>query len=983
MRRRLALALAALVLLVGPPAAAQTPVLDAQAALDRLAAACTAGTCGVALWSTTTLDTVLVDEAARRVEARFSADLVNVPWSEAAVSRFEALVADAVATALPGYTTAVTASRRFGSTLALRDLLPQARRSGAGTPPSVGSPPLVRRLDAATHATRGLDGRHVAIWPSHGWYYEVGLDRWEWQRARLFTTVEDLHPYAFVVNDLTPMLERAGAVVFLSRERDMNPNEAVADRDGSTGRGRTAERGRWRDGGPGFRHAPPYGDRVNPFRLGRHRVSAGRDARATWTLDVPESGDYSVSVSFGDQDGASQDARYTVTHAGGTTTFAVNQTMGAGTWVTLGTFRFDAGPTAARVTLQSGDGRPVSADAVRIGGGMGNVTRGGRTSGRPRYTEAARYHMQYAGFPDSTVYNVSGVVDDYRDDYRGRGEWVNQLRGAPFGPTGARDVRGFGVPLELSFAFHTDAGVTTDGSTIGTLAIYSSLGIDSTEVFPDGVSRLTNRDLTERVQTQIVGDLRAAWDSTWTRRALWDRDYNEANRPTVPSILLELLSHQNYADMRLALDPRFRFTVSRAIYKAVGRFLTDQRGEPFVVQPLAPTHVAATFAPDGRIRVQWQAQPDSLEPSADATGFVVYTRDGAGGWDNGRAVAGTEALVDAPPPGIVRSVRVAAANDGGESEPSAAVAVGLSGRGDRPVLVVDAFDRVAPPAAVEAVGPDGHPLQGFSLADDPGVPDGLDPATVGDQFDYDATHAWIDDDAPGWGSSHADLETRPIRGNMFDTAAPHGRALLAAGRSFVSATDEAVESGAVSLADYPLVDWALGLEKRTPWPDRGRAPAFEALPDALRVTLGAYLAAGGKLILSGAHWATDTATGRPDAEAGAAWLRDALGVRWRTDRAALDGRVTSPRGGLLPAFDEVGLRTALGPDGYAVRTPDAIEPADSTGATVLRYAESSMSAAVARRAPTAVVAFGFPLDALLDDADRDRLVQSALRFLGE
>ena len=34
-------------------------------------------------------------------------------------------------------------------------------------------------------------------------------------------------------------------------------------------------------------------------------------------------------------------------------------------------------------------------------------------------------------------------------------------------------------------------------------------------------------------------------------------------------MLLELLSHQNFADMRYGSDPRFKFLVSRAIYKGI------------------------------------------------------------------------------------------------------------------------------------------------------------------------------------------------------------------------------------------------------------------------------------------------------------------------------------------------------------------------------------------------------------------------------
>lgn len=41
--------------------------------------------------------------------------------------------------------------------------------------------------------------------------------------------------------------------------------------------------------------------------------------------------------------GSTDDAQYTVHHLGGESTFAVNQTMGGGTWIYLGHFLFGPG----------------------------------------------------------------------------------------------------------------------------------------------------------------------------------------------------------------------------------------------------------------------------------------------------------------------------------------------------------------------------------------------------------------------------------------------------------------------------------------------------------------------------------------------------------------------------------------------------------------------------------------------------------------
>ncbi len=76
------------------------------------------------------------------------------------------------------------------------------------------------------------------------------------------------------------------------------------------------------------------------------------------------------------------------------------------------------------------------------------------------------------------------------------------------------------------------------------------------------------------------------FDPEWTRRGFWDKPYSEARRPNVPGMLLELLSHQNLADMKYNLDPRFRFAVSRSVYKGILKYLSYVENREYAVQPL-------------------------------------------------------------------------------------------------------------------------------------------------------------------------------------------------------------------------------------------------------------------------------------------------------------------------------------------------------------------------------------------------------------
>ena len=200
---------------------------------------------------------------------------------------------------------------------------------------------------------------------------------------------------------------------------------------------------------------------------------------------------------------SASDAHYTIHHKGGTTEFAVNQKMGGGTWIYLGTFSFAKGK-GGKVVLSNVSkykNACVTADAVRFGGGLGNIARCAdgdsiwantkkdretpaaprsqwqpristqyETSGYPRYLEGARYWMQWAGIPDS-IYSPTHGANDYSDDYKDRGIWVNYLAG---GTKAVPDMQGLNIPIDMSLAFHSDAGTVYGDSIIGTLGIYQT-----------------------------------------------------------------------------------------------------------------------------------------------------------------------------------------------------------------------------------------------------------------------------------------------------------------------------------------------------------------------------------------------------------------------------------------------------------------------------------------------------------------------------
>jgi hypothetical protein len=807
-------------------------------------------------------------------------------------------------------------------------------------------------------AKQGLDGKHIALWGSHGQYFHQPTESWRWQRAKVWTTVEDLYTTSYTMPFLVPMLENAGAVVVQPRERDTQTYEQVVDDSQAT------LKGQWAIGeGAGWANPTTHlleGD--NPFTKGRYIVEVKCDEKnkgeVIYTPTLP-AGEYAVYVSYNTQPNSSSKAQYTVMHKGQKTTFSVNQKMGGGTWVYLGTFAFDSDKTNnyVSVTAAANGKEIVTTDAVKFGGGMGSVARykqpdsfenipsskdlpesdvaiidsaellanqaNAITSGLPRYIEAARYWMQYAGIPDS-IYNYTDSKNDYIDDYASRGIWVNYLAGgSAANPTEA----GLGIPLHACLAFHTDAGVRKD--IVGTLLIYKNHDNDKNKNYPTGKSRILNRDLADYMQTQIVEDMRALYAPEWTRRQLDNSSYAEARHPKVPAVLLELLSHQNMTDMKYGLDPRVRFTISRAIYKSFLRFIHEQYGTEYIVQPLPVRSMAMTmedgsYTPGAQsVKITWQATEDALEPTATPTYYIVYTRQNDGDWDNGVRVS-TPHYTFSAKKGTRYDIRVAAGNAGGISFKSEVLSAYIAPEEKGKVLIVNGFNRISGPewwsdSIYGGIRPMSH-----------AVPYGKGVNYIGEVYDFDSRNEWKTDDNCGWGMCYSDHMNHPTVGNTFDYPAMHGKVLAEMGYSYVSTSAAALDS----IAGYDAVDVILGKQKTIVM---GSDTSFHCMPAHLQHALTHYLQHGGRLLLSGAHIASDM-QGKEDA----AFTKNQLHYEFRCTHASRTGKVRIER-----ELTKGNYTFCTEPNETMLHTEnaDGIFPANG-GVVVARFPEANVAAAI-------------------------------------
>lgn len=936
------------------------------------------------------INNVIKDDSAKTIDVIFNKYFSYIPFREQNVDSLYHYFEQSIDSTYHSYDHNLITLRKD-----IRDLIPNFYRTNTEKETErlakndLSKPqPIVRPVDKPFEITKGLYNHPVALWHSHGWYYNSEMDRWLWQRARLFGTVEDLYPMSITVPYLIPMLENAGSNVFVPRERDVQTHEIVVDNDGSDGRSRIFAAGTWNESSePGFAIGErPYKSGHNPFDEGTAQFSERSNsiAELKYSPDIPEKGEYAVYISYQQLPNSTENAHYTVRHEGGETSFLVNQQIGGQTWIYLGTFLFEEGRdsdvSAVIVSTKSAAvGEVVSSDAVRFGGGMGVIERGGDTSGRPKFTEGARYWMQYAGMPQDEVYQLN-EDNDYNDDYQGRGEWVNYLMGAPFGPNKDRDMEGLGIPVDASIAFHTDAGVTTNDTTVGTLMIYSVEGAEDELVFPDSVSRYANRDYADIVQSQLVDDIRAKYDDGWTRRNLYNAGYSEAFRQNTPSILIELLSHQNFFDMKFGLDPQFKFDVARSIYKGTLKFIAQQYGKDYVVQPLPVSHMSAGFNQQGEIVLKWKGTPDSLEPTASADGFMVYTRVDDGGFDNGVLVDEPHFVLSEFDQNRLYSFKVTAVNAGGESMPGEVITVGTPGRGKSPVIVVNGFDRISAPEWIS----EGN-FEGFVHFQDRGVSDGVDVSFIGDQYNFEKGNKWVNDDEPGHGASRANFETTPTVGNTHDFTYIHAKAILEAGYPVVSSSDEAVMDNYVDLTAYKYVDLILGEEKATPWQrtalDTLRGRRFETFPLRLRSKVKQYLNAGGNLLVTGAYVATDLfrnpGPNPENKEFAEKWLQ----FTFRANYASETGNVESTNDGdTISLPQNFRFNTDLGQKIYQVEAADALVPAGENGKTILRYSENKMSAGTMFEGYYKSIVTGFPFETIESEEARTEFMKSVLEY---
>lgn len=812
-------------------------------------------------------------------------------------------------------------------------------------------------LSRPNKINNGLQGRHVSIAASHGRYYDG--KKWEWQRPNLFCTREDLYTQTIVVPFLMPMLENAGCYVFSPRERDWQTNEVIVDNDQCTNAftGSVFSKINVLEGSKvkGFAQTKKtYKNGDSPFTDGTAEIiptSKGRqESVITYTPNIPESGKYAVYVSYPEVNDAIDDVRYTVVHKGVPTLFSVNQQMGWGTWVYLGTFEFEAGCSANNMVFISASSKAkghIGIDAVRFGGGMGNIDRGCGKSGLPRCLEAARYNSQWAGAPKS-IYDSRDT--DYNDDIATRPLMTNWVAG---GSCFVPDQKGLRVPIELSLAVHSDAGFSQKGDFTGTLGIATT--DHNNGKLAAGINRKTSVDFAHTLVNNINRDMLATFGK-WRQRSVWDKNYGETRMPAVPSAIIEMHSHQNFPEMAIGQDPMGKFTLARSIYKSIARYVSDQHNQKCVIQPLAPTDFRVEMMGGNKVKLSWTAVDDPQESTAHPKTFNVYVAMDNLDFDNGTNTK-KKSMTIKMLPGVQYNFRVTACNDGGESFPTEILSAYISKNAVANIMVVNGFQRLAAPYSV-----DNSTTQGFYMSRDEGVQYGTTyNGFTGDQKDRNRQHMGKE-----LGTGGTELEGKIIAGNDFSYVRTHTEA-IANTRNYnvVSCSSTALESGLVSLKHIDCMDFAFGLQKDYDYQFR----RFKTFTPNIRRQLAQYIKKGGRLFASGAYLGSDMM--KADEQD---FTRSILKYSYQ------DMGERSAGGSVMGLGMQFDYYNKLNDKHYAAVHPESLQPVGSAF-TAMTYS-NGMSAAVAYKDKhTASFVMGLPFECIKDKAYRYKVMAGILNFL--
>lgn len=903
------------------------------------------------------------------------------------------------------------------------------------------SRPWVTNTSRPNEITQGLEGHHLSIWPSHGRFYKAATRQWEWQRPQIFGTTEDLFTQTIVIPYIVPMLENAGANVFVARERDWQTEEYIVDNDiASSGYMEQNAAEVWEKApraGFGI-HKGIYRDGDRPFAQGTARmIRSSQDinaAKAYYKPNINVPGKYAVYVSYQTIMGSVDDAEYIVVHKGQKTKFRVNQQMGSGTWVYLGTFEFDAHATFENYVMVTNNSRHtggfITTDAVRFGGGMGNTERGGRASGLPRAMECSRYWVQYAGGPRAAVCSKGGQ-DDYGDDINTRSLMSNWLSyGSSTNPT---DKSGKDNVAEMDTTTMADAAAKAYLDSIAKLNLdLDSAGlarVDSTaKAIADSIAHvpvsqinvLKGKSLTGRVPLEL--QLGVHSDAGYSKDfssiigtlTICTSDFNDkklasgASRGKSFDFACELLFSvtrevqktfgkweardvfdRNYSETRLPAQPSAiletmsheNFPDMKLGHDPYFKFVFGRAVYKTILKYLArQNHTKAIVQP---------LAPNSFAVNQLNSNILTLSWQPTDDPNEKTAVSDSyNVYTQIGDQGYDNGTNVKSNEYTIALQPNKLyrfriTAVNAGGESFPTEELVAMYNPEAKETVLivnafhrlssPAVVETADSL-GFDLDSDIGLSYGKTPAWVGRQVCFSKSMAGK---SRGLGYTDSSLLGRFVAGNDFNYAAAHAEAISKAGNYNIVSISSDVFDSSTPTDNIAMIDLLLGNEKN----DGHSLLPFKTFTPKTQDALSYYINKGGRMLVSGSYVASDMQ--QPEE---AAWLAQTLHVAYGgCDRDSLSFRTDSISDMIHCGSLAFSTYRHVNADHYASVASDIIIPSDSiaaqTQAPMMIYNSGRSAAVCYSDDKTRTITMGFPFECVKSPTDRNALMQRIMEFL--
>jgi hypothetical protein len=765
-----------------------------------------------------------------------------------------------------------------------------------------------------SHTTRQPTGAlsGVVIFTSGGHGWTAGATDWILQRPVTLNMNED-HGNLDQLNAFVYYAFNAGATVVPFRPVGQQSIEVVLDNDDLG----VTYNGAWSDGTTAKYYENGATNSGVFYKTAPASPTETQTAR--FTPDLPQTDFYPV-FGFALAGTNRVPQTYRIHHTGGTTEIVVDHRAVGNGWIFLGIYHFLAGQDGyVEVSNQSSVAGVVVIDAIRFGGGMGDIVRPGpgTTSGFARDEECSRYwaHGELGnnavGF-SSSIWDGGG--DDQSDNVGTAARWSAEMNQVPAG--GVQVDRWKRVYVE----FHTNA---FDGQSRGSVGLYNNVNTTTNQVSLAAI-------MSDEVDNDMfaLDDISGAFEFPWGSYSLntLGSDYGAIstanNGNEFDATIIEVAFHDNAQDAALLRDQRIREALGRTSVQGIIRFLNSLPNSqvPLAFPPVAPDNFRVEDIGGGDVKLSWAAPISGPAYGDAATGYVVYASTNGYGFAPVATLGNVlTTTISGVPTLTTRYYRVAATNTGGESTPTETLAVRRPASGIADTLIVDGFDRLRRTQ---------NPLQDLGI----GV-----------------------------------IERQiPRKTNSYDYIVQFADALAATTIGFASCSNEAVIASQITLTNYRLVLWELGNES---------IEEDHALNATEYARLQTFLNSGGGLFISGSDLALDLAA---QAGGAATFMQDALHCGLGSDDAGTYA-VEANVGGIFEGIAPFDFDPSFGA-AYPVYAPDTLTVRSGAFAA-LNYNPSGVAAVQYDSGVFRTVTFGFPFEAISSADARAEVMAHVLDYL--